>query len=191
MEIDLTVFSNIANSLGKHFDNLYYVDIETNDYIEFIHPNVLASVNIPKSGKDFFVTSAKNAHNYIHPDDLADVLKIHDKENVLKKLSKNPVYSVSGRVVRDGKMFYARFVVVMCDDNKHILCGMENQKSEPFPYSLSTPMVPPMASHRLLDIASPSPVPSTLRFLLLSTCWKLTKSLLRSSSLIPCPVSFT
>ncbi|MBP5448068.1 MAG: diguanylate cyclase [Treponema sp.] len=116
--------------MAKHFDCLYYVDIETNDYIEFIHPKVLATVNIPKEGKDFFVTASKNAHNYVHPDDLAEMLKIHDKENVLKNLAKGKSYSVSGRVVRDGKMIYTRFVVVMCEDQKHILCGMENIDDE-------------------------------------------------------------
>ena len=130
MEVDLTVFSHIATSLAKRFDCLYYVDIETNDYIEFIHPKILASVNIPKEGKDFFVTATKNAHNYVHPDDLEEMLKIHDKANVLKNLAKGKSYSVSGRVVRDGKMVYTRFVVVMCEDQKHILCGMENIDDE-------------------------------------------------------------
>ena len=130
MKVDLTVFSHIATSLAKHFDCLYYVDIETNDYIEFIQPKVLASVNIPKEGKDFFVTATKNAYNYVHPDDLSEMLKIHDKENVLKNLAKGKSYSVSGRVVRDGKMVYTRFVVVMCEDKKHILCGMEDINDE-------------------------------------------------------------
>ena len=130
MKVDLTVFSHIATSLAKRFDCLYYVDIETNDYIEFIQPKVLASVNIPKEGKDFFVTATKNAYNYVHPDDLSKMLKIHDKENVLKNLAKGKSYSVSGRVVRDGKMVYTRFVVVMCEDKKHILCGMEDIDDE-------------------------------------------------------------
>lgn len=130
MKVDFTVFSHIATSLAKRFDCLYYVDIETNDYIEFIQPKVLASVNIPKEGKEFFVTATKNAYNYVHPDDLEEMLKIHDKANVLKNLAKGKSYSVSGRVVRDGKMVYTRFVVVMCEDQKHLLCGMENIDDE-------------------------------------------------------------
>ncbi|MBR3543146.1 MAG: diguanylate cyclase [Treponema sp.] len=130
MKVDLTVFSHIATSLAKHFDCLYYVDIDTNDYIEFIQPKILASVNIPKEGKDFFVTATKNAYNYVHPDDLSKMLKIHDKANVLKNLANGKSYSVSGRVVRDGKMVYTRFVVVMCEDQKHLLCGMENIDDE-------------------------------------------------------------
>jgi len=76
------------------------------------------------------VTATKNAYNYVHPDDLSKMLKIHDKENVLKNLAKGKSYSVSGRVVRDGKMVYTRFVVVMCEDQKHILCGMEDIDDE-------------------------------------------------------------
>ena len=130
MEVDLTTFTHIANSLSKQFDCLYYVDIETNNYLEFIHPEILAGLQVPQEGTDFFVTASKNAHGYVHPDDLADILKIHDKENILKKLEKSDTYSVSGRLVIDGKVLHARFITVMCEDKKHVLCCMENIDDE-------------------------------------------------------------
>ena len=130
MEVDLTTFTHIANSLSKQFDCLYYEDIETNNYLEFIHPEILAGLQVPQEGTDFFVTASKNAHGYVHPDDLADILKIHDKENILKKLEKSDTYSVSGRLVIDGKVLHARFITVMCEDKKHVLCCMENIDDE-------------------------------------------------------------
>lgn len=130
MEVDLTTFTHIANSLSQHFDCLYYVNIETDDYLEFIHPKVLSGLGIPKEGKDFFVTATKNAHGYVHPDDLAEMLKIHDKETVLKNLSNGASYSVSGRLFIDGKIVYARYIAIMCEDKKHILCCMENIDDE-------------------------------------------------------------
>ncbi len=130
MELDLTTLAQIASSLSKHFDCLYYVNIETDDYLEFIHPKILSGLGIPKAGKDFFATAAKNARGYVHPDDLSEMLKIHDKENILNNLAKNSSYSVSGRLLIGGKIVYARYITVMCEDNKHILCCMENIDDE-------------------------------------------------------------
>ncbi|MBR5095843.1 MAG: diguanylate cyclase, partial [Treponema sp.] len=93
-------------------------------------PEILAGLQVPQEGSDFFVTASKNAHGYVHPDDLADILKIHDKENILKKLEKSDTYSVSGRLVIDGKVLHARFITVMCEDKKHVLCCMENIDDE-------------------------------------------------------------
>lgn len=130
MERDLTAFSHIANSLSKRFDSLYYVEIETGDFIEFIHPKLVASWNIPKEGKEFFFMASKNACKFVHPDDLANVLKIHDKETILKSLAKNDTYSITCRLVINGQIVHVRHVDIMCEDKKHILCCMENIDDE-------------------------------------------------------------
>ena len=72
-----------------------------------------------------------------------------------------------------------------------VFCGRVNEKTLPFPYSLSTVRVPFISATSLLHIASPRPVPSTFLFLLESTCWKDSNILPRSSFLIPIPVSRT
>ena len=92
MEVDLTTFTHIANSLSKRFDSLYYVEIATGLYKEFIRPKLVSDWDIPREGKDFFFMAGKNACKFVHPDDLPDALKIHDKETILKNLAKNDTY---------------------------------------------------------------------------------------------------
>ena len=72
-----------------------------------------------------------------------------------------------------------------------IFCGIANENVLPFPYSLSTWTLPPISSTSSFTMASPSPVPSTLRFRLLSTCSNELNSFSISCALIPIPVSFT
>ena len=60
MQIDQTAFNLIATSLSKHFDSLYYVDIETGEFEEFIHSQMLDKLNIPKHGSNFFSLAGGN-----------------------------------------------------------------------------------------------------------------------------------
>ena len=62
---------------------------------------------------------------------------------------------------------------------------------EPFPYSLSTLMEPPISPKRLLVIARPRPLPSMVLLVSISSRLNLSKRFSRSSSLIPIPVSVT
>lgn len=130
MEVDLTTFTHIANSLSKRFDSLYYVEIATGLYKEFIRPKLVSDWDIPREGKDFFFMAGKNACKFVHPDDLPDVLRIHDKETILKNLAKNDTYSITCRLVIGGKIVHVRHVDIMCEDREHILCCMENIDGE-------------------------------------------------------------
>ena len=59
MKIDQKAFNLIADSLSKHFDSMYYVDIDTGEFEEFVHSSKLEKLNIPKKGNDFFFQSSK------------------------------------------------------------------------------------------------------------------------------------
>ncbi len=68
---------------------------------------------------------------------------------------------------------------------------MEKEKLEPFPFSLSTAIVPPINSTSCLQIFSPSPVPPYCLEMEASTCEKLWNSLSSSFLSMPIPVSIT
>ena len=43
MNLDQTAFGLVATTLAKEFDSLYYVDTETDNFIEFFHFHLLLS----------------------------------------------------------------------------------------------------------------------------------------------------
>lgn len=130
MRFDHKVCKSIATALAKHFDSLYYVDIETSAYKEFVSSELFHKQKIPKQGSDFFELSRSNAEKYVHPDDLEHILNIHTKEYVIRKLSENNVFSTTCSLLIEGIVFHIRHVFILCDDKKHILCGMENIEKE-------------------------------------------------------------
>lgn len=130
MKIDQFAFNQIATTLAGHFDSMFYVEIESGNYVEFIPTQLFEEFNIPKEGEDFFALSQNNAHKYVHPDDLELIKRIHDKKVILENLEKNGSYSVSSRLFLNGKIIHIRHVAVMCKDKKHILFCMENIDAE-------------------------------------------------------------
>ena len=130
MKIEQTVFNQIATTLARHFDSLFYVEIESGRYVEFVPTLLFEELKIPREGEDFFAMSRENAHKYVHPEDLELVLRAHDKKEVLENLSRNHSYSISCRLIMNGKIVHVRHVDVMCEDQKHILFCMENIDDE-------------------------------------------------------------
>ena len=64
-------FNQIARSLARHFECVYYVDIETGHYRVFTGGTAPDGVDYPDAGDDFFADAVKNAQTFVQPDDLA------------------------------------------------------------------------------------------------------------------------
>ena len=130
MNINQTDFNQIAVSLATHFESLYYVEIESGNFEEIKFSPMFESLDIPRRGNDFFSMIREAAKNHIHPADLENLLNLHNRETVLKNLSKRDTYIVSCRLLIDGKILHIQHVDIMCEDKKHILCCIENTEEE-------------------------------------------------------------
>ena len=130
MDTNQEALSQIALTLTKHFDSLYYVDIETGKYTEYISGNMLEKVGVPHSENDFFADSQQNAPKCVHSDDLDLVIGLYNKAAMLERLSHSRFYSVDYRLILNGKIIRVRHFEIMCEDGKHILCCLENIEDE-------------------------------------------------------------
>ena len=130
MEKDQNSFNQIACTLARHYDSLYYVDIETNHFFEYSAKGLYKELGIEKEGEDFFHASQVNAERCVHPDDLERVKKIHDKETMLKHLEKDGSYNTVYRLIIGGKVVRFRHIEMLCEDEKHIICCLENIEDE-------------------------------------------------------------
>ncbi len=130
MDMDHNALDQIARTLTKHFDSLYYVDIETGNYTEYTAGKMLMPAEIPQNGTDFFTDAQQNAYKCVHPDDLDMVIDLHDKAVMLEHLSQNRFFSVVYRLLINGEIIRVRHFEIMCEDKKHILCCLENIEDE-------------------------------------------------------------
>ena len=130
MNIDYFAFDQVANTLAKQFDSLYYVDIESDNFIEFFHSKMLSGLNLPEQGSDFFSFLSEQAKRTVHPADLDYVLSLIDKEKLLNKLTEHNSSLIVFRFVLDGNIMHVCHFSILCDDKKHILGCIKNIESE-------------------------------------------------------------
>ena len=130
MKQNQEVFKQIADTLAKHFDGLYHVDLETGAYTEFVPIKMLKDLTIDPEGKDFFKQTASSARKCVHPDDLKTALEFLSKTNTRKALLKNESNVSIYRLVVDGEVTHMRHVQFLCDDKKHMVFCVRNVENE-------------------------------------------------------------
>ena len=130
MKDDHEALSQMALALVNHFACVYYVDIETGSYSEYVYTEAMDKAGLPKSGEDYFADFNTYASRWIHPKDLEFMLRFHNKTDILKKLFRDRTDSLAYRMIIHGCIEHGRLIYIMCEDNKHIICCFENIEEE-------------------------------------------------------------
>ena len=130
MENMQKAIDQIAMTLAKHFDSLYYVNIATGHFIKYGTEPIYELLNIPRKGEDFFTECLNNAPKCVHPDDLQIVMQLFDRGSMLDHLKLDPYYSVLYRIILNGEIYHMRHLSILCDDKQHIICCLENIEDE-------------------------------------------------------------
>ena len=124
------VYDQITASLAEQYDTLYYIDIETNTYLEISSTDEYKRLNVPATGNDFFAESRRSIRKYVHPEDQDKVVSLHYKDVMLKNLSSGHSYSMNWRLVVNGKVRHIRHTEVLSKDGKHIIVCIKNIDAE-------------------------------------------------------------
>ena len=130
MKDDHEALSQMGLALVKHFACVYYVDIETGSYSEYVYTEAMDKAGLPLSGEDYFADFNTYASRWIHPKDLEFMLRFHNKTDILKKLFRDRTDSLAYRMIIHGCIEHGRLIYIMCEDNKHIICCFENIEEE-------------------------------------------------------------
>ena len=118
-------FAQVAKALSTDYLYLYYVNVRTDEYVEY--ENFTKKFNINKNGRDFFGVSREKAMNVVVPDELDMFMQVFTKENVLKALKEHGAFTHSYRLIRDGEPIYVSMkAVMMGKDGDHMIIGVNS-----------------------------------------------------------------
>ncbi len=110
MRKDQGVYKQVAVTLSKHFDGIYFVDIDTGDYTEVVPIGILQELGLPSSGKNFFKDAVKCAKKCVHPDDLSQALDFLNKKKAIAYFKNNESHLAVYRIVKDGEIIHMRHI---------------------------------------------------------------------------------
>ena len=127
---DSLTYARIAQALANEYFSIYYVNMDTNAFIEFSSTDKYKELQTENNGIDFFESCLHNAPLAVHEDDLDKVLYVLNKENMLKELSENGSISVTYRLVNGGKSVYANMKIILMEnpetESRHVVVGVSN-----------------------------------------------------------------
>ena len=120
-------YADIAHSLSADYLNLYYVNIETEDFVEY-HPDPThENLSVERHGTNFFAASRQDAMEVVYRDDVERLSEAFTKENVLKSIEENGTFTLTYRLLMDDKPVYVNMKAVrMGNDPSHIIIGVNN-----------------------------------------------------------------
>ncbi len=124
----IDTYSRIAQALAKDYFSIYYVDTQTDRFIEYSSYEDYAELNIEKDGEDFFNLSRKNIRRVGHPDDLPHFLEAFTKENILRELKESGSFIINYRLLFGGVPTYVSMKATSMGDGNdhHIVIGVNN-----------------------------------------------------------------
>ena len=125
------IYASIVEALSEDFFDLYYVDTQTGDYIEYGSVNEEGERATEQRGNDFFTQCREKALRYVFADDLESVLASLDKESLLNEIRKHGTYRKQYRLlIGDTPTYVSMKVRRITGDDHHIIIGVTNVDSQ-------------------------------------------------------------
>ena len=115
------IYTHIAHALARGYTDLYYVNMETDEFIEFHTDDELGVLNEARRGSDFFEGCERDAKLFVHKDDQAAFVEAMNREFLEKALSGNRVFELVYRRIKGGDPFYVEMKISRMEDDRRFV----------------------------------------------------------------------
>ena len=122
-------FAALAKALAQDYFIIYYVDVETDYFIEYRAGDDFNKIGIEKQGEDFFNLSRRNIPRFTSAEYVPGFLEVFTKENVLHEVDNNGSFSITYRMLMEGGAKYVMMKAARLDA-RHIVIGTSNINAE-------------------------------------------------------------
>ncbi len=124
---DSATYSGIVRALSADYTSLYYVNIETEEFVEYRTGTGKKELAEERRGTDFFNSSRRDAQKKLYPGDMDIFMKAFTKENIHRSIDEHGAFRLTYRLMADGAPVYVSMKATHMDgDEKHIIIGVNN-----------------------------------------------------------------
>ena len=117
--------THIAQTLAHGYTDLFYVNLETGEFIEYQSSEEGGDLTEVRHGQDFFESCKREAGQLIFSEDRDAFLSAMDRKKLLENLERNSVFVMTYRRLVDGKPIFVNMRVSrMKDDSRYIVIGV-------------------------------------------------------------------
>ena len=121
-------FTGLAKALSRDIESVYYVDIETDNYVGYFSDGAYSLLEMESGGADFFGDCQRDLLHVVYSEDMEKVSNALDKQTLLKALSDRQSFSMDYRLVIEDRPQYYRMKVIPAETGefRHIIVGVSN-----------------------------------------------------------------
>lgn len=118
-------YADIARALATDYYNIYYVDMDTEDFIEYTSLVGGDEMALERHGSNFFAKARQDTQVRIYEEDRKVFLKSFTKENIIKELDKQNVFMITYRLIDTGEPVYANMKITRLErGSNRIIIGI-------------------------------------------------------------------
>ncbi len=120
-------YANIARALAADYFNIFYVNVKTEDFIEYSSDAGEETLAFERHGKDFFSEARKDALDYLYREDSTAFVRAFTKENILHAIDEQGAFTITYRLLMDEKPVYVNMKAMrMHGSPDHIIIGVSS-----------------------------------------------------------------
>lgn len=120
-------YSRIARALSMDYTYIYYIDLESEEFVEYKTDISSEDLLVERRGYDFFNSSREDAKTQLYKDDYLTFINAFTKENVLEKINSTGAFTLTYRLMVNEKPTYVNMkATYLVDDPSHIIIGINN-----------------------------------------------------------------
>ena len=120
------------SALAGEFLSIHVVNPKTGQYREYSATESFGLYALPKEGDDFFTVAREVGKTLVVPEDLEMYLSRFTREAIVAKAEKGGVYSLSYRLMVEGKPCHVQFKAAMVEEpeGSRLIAGISNVDSQ-------------------------------------------------------------
>ena len=117
-------YGDIAKALAADYYNIFVIDLDTDDFIEYSSQIGGEELSVMRHGRGFFESVKRDTMTRIYEEDREPFLKWFSKENVIRELDSQGVFTTTYRLIDTGEPMYVNMKITRLHGGNRIILGI-------------------------------------------------------------------
>lgn len=115
------IHDHIASVMAEDYEAIFYIDIESGEYLNFSKSQKYMSLGVEPTGKDFFADALASIESCVYHDDWEYAKSFYNKKTMLENLEGKRSFSFKYRVLINKEPRFFLFTVMRQSNNKYLI----------------------------------------------------------------------
>ncbi|SEF85247.1 CheY chemotaxis protein or a CheY-like REC (receiver) domain [Eubacterium ruminantium] len=124
------IYTQIAQTLAKDYIDLYYVNTDSEEYVEYRIDGENGTLSEVNRGWHFFSDCKMELADNVFADDRETFLKTMNRKTLMKTLDRKDIFAMTFRRVDTSGQIYVNMKISRMEDEKYIIIGITNVDAE-------------------------------------------------------------